>query len=90
MLEKDLALICNRPTLKLGESGAKPHGPYSLKPKKKEVMRWLKQYKFMDGYAVGFRRAKNVKTRKSTRLKSHDYHIIIETCSCYVSWVCEK
>jgi hypothetical protein len=44
----------------------------------------------MDGYEVGFRRAMNVKTRKSTRLKSHDYHIIIETCSCYVSWVCEK
>jgi hypothetical protein len=45
MLEKDLDLICNRPTLKLGESGAKPHGPYSLKPKKKEVMRWLKKNK---------------------------------------------
>jgi hypothetical protein len=41
-------------------------------------MRWLKNSKFPNGYVVGFERFVNVKTRKLTRLKSHDYHIIME------------
>jgi hypothetical protein len=34
--------------------------------------------KFPDGYAAGFRRAVNLKTKKITGLKSHDYHIMME------------
>jgi hypothetical protein len=41
-------------------------------------MEWLKILKFLDGYAVGFRRAVNLKTNKITGLKSHDYHIMME------------
>lgn len=40
---KDMTEICNRPTLKLTESGEMQHAPFYLKPKmKKEVIRWLK------------------------------------------------
>jgi hypothetical protein len=36
---KDLALICSRPTLELGENKKKPRAPCSMKPKrKKELM----------------------------------------------------
>jgi hypothetical protein len=33
---KDLALICSRPTLELGENEKKPCAPFSLKPKRKK------------------------------------------------------
>jgi hypothetical protein len=76
---KDLALICCRPTLELGENEKKPHAPYSLKLKrKKQLMKWLKNLKFLDGYVVGFRMSVSLKTGKFSGLKSHDYHIIME------------
>jgi hypothetical protein len=76
---KDLALICSRPTLELGENEKKPHAPYSLKPKRKKLLlKWLKNLKFLDGYAAGFRRSVNLKTGKFFELKSHNYHIIME------------
>jgi hypothetical protein len=76
---KDLALICSRPTLELGENKKKTCVPYSLKPKrKKQLMKWLKNLKFHDGYDTGFRRSVKLKTRKFFGLKSHDYHIIME------------
>jgi hypothetical protein len=85
---KDLAEICDRPSLHLTESGGKPRASFCLKPKqKKDVMRWLKNLKFPDGYAAGFRRAVNVKTGKLNGLKSHDYHG--KTSSCNVPWVFE-
>jgi hypothetical protein len=33
--------------------------------------------KFPDGYAADLKRAVNLKTRKLTRLKSHDFHILM-------------
>jgi hypothetical protein len=76
---KDLALICSRPTMELGENEKKPRAPFSLKSKgKKQLMKWLKNLKFLDGYAAGFKRSLNLKTTKFSRLKSHDYHIIME------------
>jgi hypothetical protein len=33
---KDLAQLCNRPTLELKSSGGKPHVPFSLKPKERK------------------------------------------------------
>jgi hypothetical protein len=57
----------------------KPRAPLSLKPKReKQLMKWLKNFKFPDGYAAGFRRSVNLKTGKFSMLKSHDYHIIME------------
>jgi hypothetical protein len=71
---RDLAEICNRPTLELTESGGKPRASFCLKPRQeKEVMRWLKNLKFPDGYAAGFRKAVNLRTGKLNGLKSHDY-----------------
>jgi hypothetical protein len=76
---KDLALICSRPTLELGENEKRPHAPFSLKPKRKQqLMKWLKNLKFPNGYAVGFKRSVNLKMSKFSVLKSHDYHIIME------------
>jgi hypothetical protein len=76
---KDLALICSRPTLELEENEEKPRAPFSLKHKrKKQLMKWLKNLKFPDGYATGFRRFVNLKTSKFSGLKSNDYHIIME------------
>jgi hypothetical protein len=34
--------------------------------------------KFPDGYAAGLKRAVNLKTGKLTRLKSHDFHILMK------------
>jgi hypothetical protein len=76
---KDLALICNRPSLELKSRGGKPRGPFCLKSRdRKEVLIWLKNLKFSDGYAAGFRRAVNLDTRKLSGVKSHDYHIFME------------
>jgi hypothetical protein len=41
-------------------------------------MTWIKNLKFLDGFAADFRRAVNLKIGKLTRVKSHDYHIIME------------
>jgi hypothetical protein len=93
---KYLALICSLPTLELGENEKKPHAPFSLKPKrKKQLMKWLKNLKFPNGYAAGFRRSVNLKTSKFFRLKSHDYHIIMERLlpvifHGFIKMMCEK
>jgi hypothetical protein len=77
--EKDLAQLCNRPTLELKSSGGKLHVPFCLKPKEiKEVLIWLQNLKFPDGYVVGFRRAVNLESGKLSGVKSDDYHIFME------------
>jgi hypothetical protein len=66
-------------SLDLDERGGKPHAPFCLNVKdRKEVMRWMKRLKFPNGYAAGLKRCVNVMVEKIHRLKSHDYHIIIE------------
>jgi hypothetical protein len=63
----------------LRENGGKPKADYCLKPKqRKEVMKWMKDIKFPDGYAASFRRSMNLKTMKMNGLKSHDFHIIMK------------
>jgi hypothetical protein len=57
----------------------KPRAKYYLKPaERKEVLLWLKNLKFPDGYAANLKRAVNIVTGKMNGLKSHDYHIIME------------
>jgi hypothetical protein len=76
---RDLAQIYNQPTLELNERGSKPHVPFCLKPKeRKEVMSWMQDLKFRDGYIVGFRKAINMEKWKIKVLKSHNYHIFME------------
>jgi hypothetical protein len=75
----DLAMICGRPTQVIRENRGKPKAYYCLKPKKrKEVMKWMKDLKFPNGYAVDFRRSMNLKTMNMKGLKSHDFQVIIE------------
>jgi hypothetical protein len=77
--QQDLAELCNRPSLELKVTGGKPRASFCLKPQQREeVMQWMKGLKFPDGYAVGLRRSVNMTTGKLIRLKSYDYHIIIE------------
>jgi hypothetical protein len=76
---KDLALLCNRLYLELKSSGGKPRALFCLKPKeRKEVLIWLQNLKFPDGYATSFRRAVNLESRKLSRVQSHDFHIFKE------------
>jgi hypothetical protein len=76
---KDLTLLCNRPSLELKSRIGKPRAPFCLKARdRKEVLIWLKNLKFPDGYAVGFRRAVNLDTGKLSGVKCHDYHIFME------------
>jgi hypothetical protein len=68
---KDLADICNRPSLEPARNAKgslkRPHAPYCLKLiERKEILSWLKKLKFLD--CIG----------KLNGLKCHDYHIIIE------------
>jgi hypothetical protein len=75
----DLAMICDHPTQVLRENGGKPKADYCLKPnQQKEVMRWMKDLKFSDGYAADFKRSMNLNIMKMKGLKSHDFHIIME------------
>jgi hypothetical protein len=53
---KDLAALCNRPSLKpkINAKGNlnRSHAPYCLKPaERKEILKWLKKLKFLDRYA---------------------------------------
>jgi hypothetical protein len=76
---RDIAHVCNCPSLELDERGGKPRAPFCLKVKdKKEVMRWIKRLKFPDSYVAGLKRCVNVKVGKIHGLKSYDYHIIME------------
>jgi hypothetical protein len=76
---KDLAQLCNRPSLELKSRGSKPRAMFCLKPiERNEVLIWLQNLKFPDGYTVGFRRAVNLKSGQLSGLKSHDYHIFME------------
>jgi hypothetical protein len=80
---KDLAALYNRPFLK-GKRNAKGNltrqrTPYCLKPtERKEILRWLKKFKFLDCYVSNIKQVVNVSTGKLNGLKSHNYYIIIE------------
>jgi hypothetical protein len=45
---------------------------------RKEVLIWLQNLKFLDGYATGFRRAVNLDSGKLSGVKNHDYHIYMK------------
>jgi hypothetical protein len=51
-----------------------------LKPKeKKEVLIWLKNLKFLNGYATSCRRVVNLESGKLSGVKSHNCHIFMES-----------
>jgi hypothetical protein len=66
-------------SLHLSAHGTKPQAPFYMKAMEgKEVMMWMKNLNFLDGFATGFRRDVNLKTGKIIGMKSHDYHVIME------------
>jgi hypothetical protein len=72
-------VIYHQPSLELSALGTKPQAPFYMKAKeRKEVITWMKNLKFLDGFVAGFRRAVNLKIEKLTGLRSHDYHVIME------------
>jgi hypothetical protein len=79
MAQRDIAHVCNHPSLELDKKGGKPRALFCLKVKdRQEVMRWMNRLKFPNGYAAGLKRCVNVKVGKIHGLKSHDYHIKME------------
>jgi hypothetical protein len=76
---KNLAQLCNRPSLELKSSSGKPRALFCLKPKeRKEVLIWLQNLKFPDAYAACFRRAMNLESGKLSGVRRHDCHIFME------------
>jgi hypothetical protein len=72
-------MLCDRSTQVLNDNDKPPRALFCLTSKNKiEVMRWMKKIKFPYGYVVGLKRAVNLKMEKPTRLKSHDFHILME------------
>ena len=63
-----------------GEKVTMPSAPFALnKEQKKALCEWIKNLKFPDGYASKFSRCIDVQGDKLHGLKSHDYHIIMES-----------
>jgi hypothetical protein len=63
---KDLAQLCNRPSLELKSSGGKPRAPFCLKPKEKKsidlvekskISRWIRRW-FQESCEFGIRKTK--------------------------------
>jgi hypothetical protein len=58
----DLAMLCDRSTQVLNDSGKPPRALLCFTSKDKiKVMRWMKKIKFPYGYAMGFKRSVNLK-----------------------------
>jgi hypothetical protein len=88
---KDLATLCDHPLIEAKPNTRgklrRPKASYCLKPtERKEVHRWLKTLKFPDRYVANTKQAVNVSTGKLNGLKSHNYHIFIETHAGNVPW----
>ena len=80
----DLAMLCDRPNLEMrppttGKQWRRPRAPYVLKiDQRREVLRWIKNLMYPDGYAANLSRGVNLETLRVNGMKSHDYHIWIE------------
>jgi hypothetical protein len=80
----DLATLCDRPNLeirhpRIGKQWRRPKAPYVLKiGQSREVLQWIKDLMYSDGYAVNLSRGVNLETLRVNGMKSNDYHIWIE------------
>jgi hypothetical protein len=58
---RDIAHVCNHPSLELDKGGGKPYAPFALKVNdRNEVMRWMKRLKFPHAYTTGLKRCVKV------------------------------
>jgi hypothetical protein len=80
----DLAILCDRPNLEMwsptiGKQWRRPRAPYVLKiDQRREVLQWIKNLMYPDGYAANLSRGVNLETLRVNEMKSHDYHIWID------------
>jgi hypothetical protein len=79
----DIQLYCNKPNLHLQQdmSGRvyKPKGTYYLhKKQQQEVLSWMKELSFPDGYASNISRCVKEAQCKVSGMKSHDCHVFIQ------------
>jgi hypothetical protein len=64
----DLATLCNMPNLEMrhprtGKQWRRPNAPYVLKiDQRREVLRWIKNLMYPDGYAANLSRGVNLET----------------------------
>jgi hypothetical protein len=62
-----------------GKQWRRPKTPYVLKiGQRREVLQWIKDLMYPNGYAANLSRGVNLETMRVNRMKSHDYHIWIE------------
>ncbi|XP_011004861.1 PREDICTED: uncharacterized protein LOC105111246, partial [Populus euphratica] len=79
----DIQLYCKKPNLHLQQdmSGRvyKPKGTYCLhKKQQQEVLSWMKELSFPDGYASNISRCVKEAQCKILKIKSHDCHVFIQ------------
>lgn len=56
-----------------------PETSYTVYPQKKaEVFQWLHNVKYAHGYAGNIARYVKTMENKITRLKTHDYHVLLQ------------
>ena len=73
-------MICNRLALaKDQRTGKYPKASYALdKKQKEEVMNWVKELKFSDGYASKLGRCVDTRQFRMFGMKSHDCHVFMQ------------
>jgi len=79
----DIQLYCQKPNLHLQQdmSGRvyKPKGTYFLyKKQQQEVLSWMKELSFPDGYGSSISRCVKEAQCKVSGMKSHDCHVFIQ------------
>ena len=80
----DMATLCDRPSQEMrppvgGKRWTRPKADYMLTiPQRREVLQWMKELMFPDGYAANLRRGVNLTTLRVNGMKSHDFHVWIQ------------
>jgi hypothetical protein len=80
----DIEMLCDRPKQVipkpiLGKKWKRHKADFVLsREQRKEVLEWIQNLMFPDGYAANLRRGVNLTNLKLKGPKSHDYHIWIE------------
>ena len=76
-------MYCRRPSLHLQQHGSgrvyKPKANYYLfKKQQQEVLSWMKELSFPDGYASNISRCVKEAQCKVSGMKSHDCHVVMQ------------
>jgi len=79
----NIALLCNRKNMELvfyGSRVTKPRASFVLeKNAQLLVYKWLKSLRFPDGHASNISRLVNMEECRLCGIKSHDYHVFMQT-----------